>query len=504
MLDTGQVRAWDAYTIEHEPIGSVDLMNRAAQVFTDWFVRLYPDTQRPIAVAAGTGNNGGDGLAVARLLHWLNYDVKVFVCDFNGKRSAAFEAQLAVMPKDIDLLTAQKTGDLKRFHIAANAVIIDALFGSGLTRPLEGPWLAVIDFLNGLPNEIASIDLPSGLFADRHTPGTAVVRATGTFSFESPKRAFLFPENAERVGEWAFGSIGLHLDFYNKAEAPFHYLTPFQAGLLVRPRPKFSHKGTFGHALLIAGSYGKMGAAVLAARACLRAGVGLLSVHAPRTGYIVLQSAVPEAMFSAGHRAMMWAEVPDLQPYSAVGAGCGIGRAPETALALKNLLQAMNQTNNNKLVLDADALNMLAENPDWWRWVPRNTILTPHPKEFERLFGSSANDFDRNDLQRAKAQEHGIFIVLKGAHTAIACPDGACWFNSTGNPGMATGGTGDVLTGILTGLLAQGYSARDAALLGVYLHGLAGDLAAKEQGQAGMTAGDVAESISDAWQRLTD
>ena len=497
IFNTEQIRSWDAWTIEHEPIRSVDLMNRAAQVFTDWLTGLYPDTRRSVVIFAGTGNNGGDGLVVARLLHWLNYDVKVFVCDLSGKRSPDFEAQLIPKPEDIDVVFLQDSGGLKAIAVPENALIVDALFGSGLTRPLEGDWLQVIRFLNDLPNEIVSIDLPSGLFADRATPGDAVVKANRTFSFESPKRAFFFAENAERVGEWTYGSIGLHLDFYNRAETPFHFLTAYQAGLLMRPRPKFSHKGTYGHALVIAGSYGKMGAAVLAARGCLRAGAGLLSVHAPRCGFVVLQTAVPEAMFSADRRATMWTGAPDLQSYAAIGAGPGIGRAPETADALKNMLIALQNTSRG-LVLDADALNLLADNPGWWRWMPRNTVITPHPKEFERLFGRSANDFERNDLQRAKAQEHGIFIVLKGAHTAVACPDGACWFNSTGNPGMATGGSGDVLAGILTGLLAQGYSARDAALLGVFLHGLAGDLAAQKRGLAGLTAGDIAENLGEA------
>jgi NAD(P)H-hydrate epimerase len=224
----------------------------------------------------------------------------------------------------------------------------------------------------------------------------------------------------------------------------------------------------------------------------------LLTVHAPRSGNIILQSAVPEAMVSADHRAKYWAEVPDLQAYSAVGVGPGIGKEPETAAALKTLLETFSQP----MVLDADALNLLSENPDWWDHIPKGSILTPHLKEFERLFGKSENDFLRNELQCRKAAEHGIFIVLKGANTTIACPDGACWFNATGNPGMATGGSGDVLTGILTGLLAQGYPPKASALLGVYLHGLAGDLAAAEGSQEALIAGDMIAYLGDAWLAL--
>ena len=496
IFNTEQIRAWDAYTIENEPIASTELMNRAAKAFADWFVSLYPDLQRPVVVFAGTGNNGGDGLAVARLLHWQMREVKVVVCDFSGKRSPDFEVQLGGIPKDIDVIFLNDFDKLDDF---GDAIFIDALFGSGLSRPLTEKWPQVIDFLNRPPHEVVSIDLPSGLFSDRHTPSdAAVVHAARTFSFEAPKLAFFFPENAERVGECSFGSIGLHPDFYEKTEAPFHFLTKEDVAKLVKPRKKFSHKGTYGHALLVAGSYGKMGAAVLAARACLRAGAGLLTVHAPRCGFIVLQTAVPEAMFSPDRRANFWAEAPDLHSYSAVGVGCGIGQMPETAAALLELLQKTSAP----LVLDADALNLLAQNPAWWRFVPRNSILTPHPKEFERLFGASSNDFERNDLQRLKAEEHAVFIVLKGAHSAVACPDGTCWFNSTGNPGMATGGSGDVLTGILTSLLAQGYSPHDAALLGVYLHGLAGDLAAEESGQEALTASDLTAFLGRAWKAL--
>ncbi|MDO8368439.1 MAG: NAD(P)H-hydrate dehydratase [Saprospiraceae bacterium] len=495
ILSAKQTRAWDTYTITNEPITSVDLMNRAAQVFTDWLVQTYPDNTQPIVVFCGTGNNGGDGVAVARLLHWLGFEAKVLVCDFAEKRSADFEAQIAALPKhgNISVEWFNMAKDLP--EIMPNALVIDALFGSGLNRPLEGEWAQVVGHLNQLPNEVVSIDLPSGLISDEHTAGESVVHADRTFSFERPKLAFFFPENAERVGEWVFESIRLHPDFERKTDSIFHLLTKNEASALFRPRPKFSHKGRFGHALLVAGSFGKMGAAVLAAKSCLRSGVGLLTVHAPRSGNIILQGAVPEAMVSADHRAKYWAEVPDLQAYSSIGVGPGIGKEPETAVALQGLLQGYDRP----MVLDADALNLLAENPAWWKFIPQNSILTPHPKEFERLFGKTKNDFQRNDLQRYKAHKHGVFIVLKGAHTAIACPDGECWFNSTGNPGMATGGTGDVLSGLLTGLLAQGYPPKSAALLGVYLHGLAGDLAAAAGSQEALTAGDLVDYLGRAW-----
>lgn len=497
IFTTEQIRAWDAYTIAHEPVASVDLMNRAARAFTDWLASLYPDTERPVWIIAGTGNNGGDGIAAARMLHQLFYPVKVLVCDFSGKHSADFDAQITALPPQgaIDLIWQKSPENLP--EIPANALVVDALFGSGLTRPLQGAWADLVDWLNALPNERIAIDLPSGLFADRHTPGPCV-QADRTFSFETPKLAFFFPENAVWVGEWAFGSIGLHPEYAVRTESPFHYVTAEIAGAIVKRRSRFAHKGNFGHALLINGSRGKIGAAVLAAQACLRSGIGLLHLHAPKCGYEILQVSAPEAMCTVDVSEDCWTELPALEVYSAIGAGCGIGQHPKTAQALKKLLQGA----KSPLVLDADALNLLAKHPNWFGFVPSETVLTPHPKEFERLFGPCADQFERNELQRAKARELGVFIILKGANTAIACPDGSCWFNSTGNPGMATGGSGDVLTGLLTGLLAQGYGPREACLLGVYLHGLAGDMAARENSQPGMTAGDIVANLGKAWGRM--
>ncbi|MBK6932858.1 MAG: NAD(P)H-hydrate dehydratase [Saprospirales bacterium] len=498
VFSTEQIRAWDAYTIENEPVTSLGLMDRAARVFTRWFTACYPDAEQPVWVFAGTGNNGGDGLAVAGLLHRQFYPVKVFICAYGGKHSADFDAQLAGLPPhDAVSVHWLKAGAALPPAPPSGAILIDAMFGTGLTRPLEEPWASLIDWMNGLPNDRVAIDLPSGLLAGANTPGPCI-RATRTFSFETPKRAFFFSENAERVGEWTAGSIGLHPDYALRTYTPFHYITADVVQTLVRPRKRFSHKGVFGHALLINGSMGKVGASVLSAIACLRAGVGLLTVHTPRCGYPVLQAQAPEAMCSVDKSEEIWTELPDLARYSAIGAGCGIGQDRHTAQALKCLIQQARAP----LVLDADALNILALHPKWFGFLPKGAILTPHPKEFERLFGKTADSFARNALQCAKAQEYGVYIVLKGACTAVACPDGACWFNSTGNPGMATGGSGDVLTGLLTGLLAQGYPPEEAAVLGVWLHGLAGDLAAVELSQPGMTAGDIIRYLGKAWLAL--
>ena len=495
IFSPAQVRAWDAYTIAHEPIASLNLMNRASRVFADWLMGHFPDTTQPVYVFVGPGNNGGDGLAVARMLHQSFYPVKVFVCALTDQVSANFAAQRDILPKGVDVLDGFDL--LKTGLEGSPQVIVDALFGSGLNRPLEGKWVQLIDLLNHTTIPIFAIDIPSGLAADRTSTG-ACVRATRTLSFETPKLAFMLPENADRVGAWSVASIGLHPAYAQETETPFYYLTQADIGSFFKKRAKFSHKGSFGHALLLAGSYGKIGAAVLSATACKRSGVGLLTIHAPTCGYDILQTTVPEAMCTPGLGAEYLENLPDLTPYKAIGIGPGIGTNPATAVMLEQLLRSVQVP----LVLDADALNLLSEHPDWWRLVPRNTVLTPHPGEFARLFGKTANDFERLDLLRQKAQEHGVFILLKGANTAIATPDGACWFNSTGNPGMATGGSGDVLTGILTGLLAQGYAPLDACRLGVWAHGYAGDLAAAELSEEALLAGDLVAYLGGVWVAL--
>lgn len=492
IFTAAQIRAWDAYTIAHEPISSQHLMERAASAFVDWFIGLYPST-RPVVVFAGTGNNGGDGVAAARLLSMLHYEVSLHIVRYRDHTTPDFESQYVQLPAFGKITlheqrTAQDLGVLD--DIPSQAVLIDALFGTGLNRSLEGAWVNLIQAINELPQETVSIDLPSGLLPDEPTFGPCI-EANYTFTFQVPKLALLLAENARFVGEWHVGDIGLHRAYAITTNTPYQYVTEACAQSLRKRRPAFAHKGIFGHALLIVGSYGKMGAAVLAAKACLRAGVGLLTVHAPRCGNVVLQTAVPEAMYSADHAGKIWKSVPPLDAYQAIGAGCGIGTAIETAEAFGSLLKSAKKP----LVLDADALNLLATHPEWWSYVPAGSILTPHPKEFSRLFGDAPNGFARLALLREKAKTYGVIILLKGAYTAIATPEGCVYFNSTGNPGMATAGSGDVLTGILTALLAQGYMPEAAAVLGTWAHGTAGDAVAAQRGQAGVIAGDLVEAL---------
>lgn len=498
ILTPDQIRALDAYTIANEPIKSIDLMERAANAFVNWFVRQFPDTERtPIKVFCGQGNNGGDGLAIARLLNRKHYQVAVYVCAIGNKQSPDFTKNLKRLPsrRGLPAFTITEGDSLMEFE--SNALFIDAIFGSGLNRVVSGYWGKLINQLNNLPNRVVAVDIPSGLFAEKHTEGIAI-HADYTLSFEVAKRAFFFPENHQKVGKTFIQPIGLSQLFIQQAKTNNYLITKNFVKPILRKRQKFDHKGTYGHALLIVGSFGKMGAAVLATKACLRSGVGLVTTHSPKCGYNILQISCPEAMANIDKATDYISEIPELSTYKAIGIGCGMGQKEETQIALLEGLKKVTQP----IVLDADALNILPANPKLLANIPPNSILTPHPKEFERLFGKTEHDFVRNELQIAKAKALNCVILLKGANTCIATPEGDCYFNTTGNSGMATGGSGDVLTGILTGLLAQGYTPKDATILGVYLHGLAGDLAAEKIGQESMIAGDLINYLGNAFQQL--
>ena len=498
ILSPAQIRALDAYTIKNEPIKSIDLMERAALAFVKWFIQQFPDTERmPIKIFCGTGNNGGDGLAVARLLNRKFYGVEVYVCNISSKRSEDFEKNLKRIPRrrGLPVFTIEEGNALPLFE--AEAILIDAIFGSGLNRPINGYWATLIERINTLPNTVVSIDIPSGLYAHQVTEGISI-NADYTLSFELPKLAFFFPENQDRVGQCFIQPIGLHPTFIEKTNTPYHLVNKKLAKSLLKKRQKFDHKGTYGHALLIMGSHGKIGAAVLATNSCLRSGAGLVSVHSPKCGYSILQISCPEAMVSLDQNDYNISSIPDLSPFRAIGIGCGLDQKEVTKQALFELIEKT----TIPLVIDADALNILVRFPSQLHKIPPNSILTPHPKEFERLFGKTDNDFERNALQVKKAKELQSIIILKGANTCIATPDENCYFNATGNPGMATGGSGDVLTGLLTGLIAQGYSSKDASILGVYLHGLAGDLAAEELSQAALIAGDLIGFFGKAYKQL--
>jgi ADP-dependent NAD(P)H-hydrate dehydratase / NAD(P)H-hydrate epimerase len=492
-----QVRRADAYTIQHEPIDSIDLMERAATQCFEWILAKLSGKPRNFFVFCGPGNNGGDGLAIARMLSKANYTVSVAISEDEIKYSPDFKINLDRL-KEMGLTIVSLPESLN-WTPENDDIVVDSLFGSGLAKPLNGFLDEVINFINQLKSIVISIDIPSGLFADLPVgKNDPVIHADYTLSFQFPKTALFFSENEIFTGEWIILPIGLHANFIQEETTNNFFIDRYDIAELLKPRSKFSHKGTFGHALLISGSLGKMGAAVLASMAVLRAGAGLLTTHIPRCGYEIIQTSVPEAMASIDANTNECSGIPFLGTYSAIGIGPGLGKSKEASDTLKLLLQETKVP----LVLDADALNILSENKTWQAFVPAGSILTPHPGEFERLAGKSNNGFERIQLLREYCTRNKVFMVLKGAYTITCTPGGNCYFNSTGNPGMATGGSGDVLTGIILGLMAQQYSPLEASLAAVYLHGLAGDLAAAELGMESMLASDILQQLGKAFQQV--
>jgi ADP-dependent NAD(P)H-hydrate dehydratase / NAD(P)H-hydrate epimerase len=501
ILAIENIREADAYTILHEPISDVDLMERAATACYYWLIENISH-EKKIKVFCGTGNNGGDGLAIARLLMAKGYKIEIFIagnpenfsnsCRINYDRILETDGfKLSIIGGQNILPSINKEKD----------VIIDAIFGSGISREITGFLSTVIDHINHAGAVTISIDVPSGLFCDstiKTIKNPIIIHADYTLTFAPPKLAFFFPENDQYVGQWQLLDIGIMQEYIDSAPAINFYIEKEDCRKMLKPRPKFSHKGNYGHVLLISGSAGKMGAAVLSARACLRSGPGLVTVHIPRSGNTILQSAVPEAMLQFDADDSIITGVPDLATYTAIAIGPGIGTADQTQRALKLLIQ----NSVIPLIFDADAINILGENKTWLSFVPKESIFTPHPKEFERLTGKSLNDFERNQKQREFSVKHCVYVVLKGANTAITSPDGQCFFNSSGNPGMATGGSGDVLTGIIAGIKSQGYTSLSSCLLGVYLHGLAGDIASEKMGYESLIASDIIDHLGISFNSL--
>ncbi|HNL84582.1 MAG TPA: NAD(P)H-hydrate dehydratase, partial [Chitinophagales bacterium] len=491
ILSANQIREADAYTIKNVPIASIDLMERAAKKWTALFLKDYPDKKQTKYIFCGPGNNGGDGLAIARLLLHEKHAVNVFILH-SSQYSADFQLNLQRLKHYKCILSANDFPKLDKEDI-----VIDALYGSGLNKPINGLSAALINYLNEQESSIISVDIPSGLYTEKQS-GMPIIQAQKTYTFQFPKLSFLLPASGNTVGNFKVADIGLHPDFISKINTPYFYTNKKEIKALLKTRNKFSHKGTYGHALLVAGSHGKMGAATLCAKAVMRSGAGLLTAHIPGCGYSILQTALPEAMCICDDNNMHISGIPIQMTYAAVAIGPGLGTHQDTASALKSFLQA----NKTPCVIDADALNLIAQHKAMLKLLPENCILTPHPKEFERLTGTWTDDFDRLQKLQSFSKKHKVITLLKGAHTAIADVSGNVYFNSTGNPGMATAGSGDVLTGIICGLLAQGYSALESSILGVFLHGSAADLALKKQSEESLIASDIIKNLGRAFKHL--
>jgi ADP-dependent NAD(P)H-hydrate dehydratase / NAD(P)H-hydrate epimerase len=501
VLSAEQTREADLYTIQNEPVSSLNLMERASRLCTDWLLKNFNE-RYAFLVVCGTGNNGGDGLCIARQLAEAGRKAAVKIVRAAGNGSQDFLENLNRLSQRKDVVIEEYTASfsLRNSLGTRELVIVDAIFGSGLNREPEGIHAQAIAAINNAPFIRIAIDIPSGLYGEDNSANTmrSVVHANHTLTFQSPKLAFFFAENAPYIGEFTVLNIGLHPVFMAHVETPYHYVPHESIKQVIRERQKFGHKGTYGHVLLAAGSEGKTGAAILCSRAALRTGAGLVSAFVPEVSRDVMQEAVPEVMtITSDEKKFIGGRIP-WEKYDALGLGPGLGTARETENSLKTLIGEY----AGPMVWDADALNLLSDNKTWLAFIAPNTILTPHPGEFDRLTEKHNSGYARMHTQRAFAMKHGLIVVLKGAHTSVALPDGRVYFNSTGNPGMATAGSGDVLTGIITSLLAQGYSATHASIAGVYLHGLAGDIAAAQRGMESMIAGDIIEHLGSAFRML--
>lgn len=496
ILSAPQIREADQYTITHEPIPSISLMERAAQKVVEILVNEFQSTQRVKHIFCGTGNNGGDGLAIARLLYQQQHQVKVYLIEGNPSKDYTLNLQKLKDISQIKIVQLNNPEQIPAFH--SSDIIVDAIFGTGLNKPLEGNIRKIVEHLNNSAVMKIAIDIPTGLFADKSNGDESVVFiADRVYTFHAPKLAFLLPENGQYVNTFKVLDIRLAPEFTESTDSPNYYLEKKDIQERYRPRKKFTHKGTYGHTLLIAGSRGKMGAAVLAAKAALRTGTGLLTTHIPLECLDIMQTSLPEAMCSTDTHGTGWSEIPDTAGKT-IGVGPGIGTSHATQAIFRQLLLK----ESRPMVIDADAINLISFDSTMLRLVPVNSILTPHPKEFDRLVEGWENDFDRLEIQRQFSIRHQLVVVLKGAHTSISDTKGNIYFNSTGNNGMATAGSGDVLTGIITSLLAQGYDSTDAAIIGVYLHGLAGNLSLEEESKESLIASDIIKNLGKAFKSV--
>ncbi len=495
LLSAQQIKRADGFTIASEKIQSVDLMERAAVAATDW-IKLNFAKQQTFYVFCGHGNNGGDGIAIGRLLIESGYSVKSFVVNHSNYSNDCTLNKTRLMqlsPKNITTITT-----IDEFPIVpAGAVIIDALLGIGILGEPNGLYKDLILKLNSLQLPIVSIDVPSGLNCDDATQHkTTVIKASHTLSFQFPKFAFLFPETHEFVGDWHILDIGLSAEFIEQEPCKQFYVDATFVKSLHKKREKYSHKGTFGHGLLVSGSHGKIGASVLAAKSFLRSGAGLLTVMLPQCGYEIMQVAAPEAMTLVSGENEINIDELHTSTYKVIAVGPGIGTSEQVRKSVLNLIKS----SDAPLVLDADALNCISQNQYILEVIPKNSILTPHLKEFERLTQPASSDFHRHLLQLNFSIQHEVIVVLKGPHTCITTPKGESFFNSTGNSGLAKGGSGDILTGLIAGLLAQNYSPINAALIGVFIHGLAADFTKSKSNEITMLPSDVINSYSDAFK----
>lgn len=497
LFTNDEIRAIERYTIEQEGVSLAELIERVAEGVTDEICARWR-SDKPTIIFAGPGNNGADALATCRLLCEHGFRPEVYLFNIGGNKlsadCAAQRDRLLAEHPEVFLNEVTKSFNMPQLH--ANYLVIDGLFGSGLSEELKGGFKVLVQNVNDEKATVVSIDLPSGMFGDwnPHIVNRDTVHATLTLAIQFPRLCFFIPDNAELIGEWKVIDIGLSEKAIQQSPVNFCLVEKKDVRHRLHHRKEFCSKADFGSAILYAGSYGMMGAAVLSASGALRAGVGKLTVCSPKCGYTIMQSSVPEAMYHYNRGEMNIVDIHPERSFNAIGIGPGIGTHELTVKALEDFLATINQP----IVLDADALNCIAIKPSMLNTIPVLSVLTPHAGEFDRMFGPQTSGEARLRTAIEKAKYYNIFIILKGHYTAIVRPDGKVYFNSSGTPALATPGSGDVLTGILLAMLAQGYPAELASIIAVYIHGLAGEMAAAEHGEYGVLAGDIAANVGRA------
>ena len=509
ILSAAQLKKADAFTIEHQSIKSIDLIEIASAAVAKRIMQTW-HTNTPVKVFAGPGNNGGDALAVARMLGQEGFDVYVYLFNISDNLSPDCKTNKQRLLDFIDSMEAKDCNNKVEFveimsqftppRLEGDDIVLDGLFGTGLSRPLNGGFASVVKYINASPATVVSIDVPSGLMCEDNTYNVMnhIVKANYTFTFQYPKLAFFFAEHEQYIGQWEILDIGIIDPEDEEMNSPYHLTERKEIAAMLKKRHRFAHKGTEGHALLIAGKKGMAGAAMLGARACMRSGAGKLTVRTPECNVLALQTTIPEAILDIDPDPNCFSQSFDVSEYDAMAIGPGIGTSSYTVQAF------IEQVKYSKcsVVIDADALNILGSHRGWISQLPRRTILTPHKKELFGLISTTRNSYEELERTRELAVRQQLYIAIKGAYTAIVTPEGNVYFNPTGNPGMATAGSGDVLTGIILSLLAQTYTPDVAVRLGVYLHGLAGDLAAADLSEEGLIASDIVEYLPKAFNIL--
>ena len=496
ILSGHDIKNLDRYTIEKQNITSLKLMDRAVNVFLNWYTSNY-SSKESINIFCGVGNNGGDGLQAACILKEKGYKVEIYIVG-DSKRFTKECLYHLKNAKNKKIKIVSITNE-SQSQISKSDIIIDAIFGSGLSRKLDTLTSKLVDYINSSKSKIISIDIPTGIPANSYIKSN-FIRSDVTLTFQLPKLSFYMPEYSNYLGKIIVLDIGLEKTFIENAYGIAFFIEERDIKNKILSRPNNSHKGNFGHGLIIAGSRGMMGACVLALRAALKSGMGLLTSYTAKKGEIIVQTSVPEAMIIIDNEMDAISSFPPLDPYSVVGIGPGIGTSKITT----NMLEDFFKNVNVPVVIDADAINIIASNKEILNFVPENSVLTPHPKEFKRLVGDYVDSFKRIELQKELSKKYKVNILVKGAYSTMTNSSGELFINSTGNPGMATGGSGDVLTGIITGLIGRGYSPFDAMIIGVFIHGYAGDISKGELGEESLMASDLIDNLPKSFKKIID